>query len=79
MMDYYLNEDINNNDELTEIDVFAGVNESHEERQRRKARLDALEERRTNKSLREQIDYLYDKEFIRVSPSKKKGNSKDFY
>lgn len=54
-------------DMLDEIDIFADIQESPDERQKRKARLDALEDLRHSRSLREQIDYLYDRQFVNLA------------
>ncbi|MBI5448642.1 MAG: hypothetical protein HY939_07990 [Gammaproteobacteria bacterium] len=65
---------------LGEIDIFEDNRESLEEKQRRKARLDALEEKRQAQSLRKQIDYLYDREFVNLnSQTRGKRSNKDTF
>ena len=66
---------------LGEIDIFEEVKESAEDCRKRKARLDALEDMRHKKSLREQIDYLYDQRFVRLNnPARqnKKNKAREF-
>ena len=68
---------------LGEINTFADITEPKEtaaDRQKRKARLDALEDMRHRKSLREQIDYLYDQQFVNLSAPRhaKKSKTKEF-
>lgn len=58
---------------IGEIDIFSDSRgTSKEEQQRRKARFDALENIRSQNSLRKQIDYLYDKNFTNLNPESPK-------
>ncbi|GEM_PF-4048500 len=66
---------------LGEIDIFEEAKEPAEDCRKRKARLDALEDLRHKKSLREQIDYLYDQQFVRLNNTTrhaKKSKTREF-